>query len=258
MKSEKIEFRNEIVITFKNQLLRYFLKIFFVGVSCVISITTTAQADNREFFEKWKTVESFDVGYGCNWTRSTPGPESLFEINKLKAARIIKDLDSIDFRLIKSKSTKTSANNLVGSMFAVRLDKKGKESLALRIQYPFSKHGACAFIIKATDGSIVDLINNSQFSDLTPNDQVTKWVADTISDCHRRIKKARDLSNLLDCALLIKLSENDVFPSDGLYFNITPDAVVPASVARVYLRNRGKIFAITTFDDEIQIEEVAK
>ena len=143
-------------------------------------------------------------------------------------------------------------------MFDVRLNGKEKKSIALRIKYPFSKHGDCAFIIKASDGSIIDLINNSQFSDLTPSDQVMKWVADTISDCHRRIKKARDLSDALDCALLIKLSENDVFPSDGFYFNITPDAVVPASVARVYLRNRGKIFAITTFGEEIQIEEVEK
>ena len=100
MKSEKTEFRNEIVRIFKNHFLSHFLKIIFVGVSCVISITTTAQADNREFFEKWKTVESFEVGYGCNWTRSTPGPESLFELNKLKAARIIRTSGSADFRLI--------------------------------------------------------------------------------------------------------------------------------------------------------------
>lgn len=257
MQSEKTGFMNEMISVFKYSLGNPFFKMICIGVSCIVLMTTMAHADNRDFFETWRKIEGFDVGYACNWTATTPGPESLFEVKKLKAAEMIADVDSIEFRLIKPTSKERTRINYNGSNFFVKLDKFDGYPISLRILYPFSSDGFCGYIFKSQDGSSIDLLSEAAAPiDEPPSPKIMRWVDREIASCYRKLKRAFNPDVLFDCRRDLEPNSNGLELTDIPSSSVMPEGIIPASVARIYLKQRDKVFSITTYDDKIEIEKV--
>lgn len=257
MQSENTGFMNEMVSTFEYCLRNPFLKIICAGVSCIALMTTMAQADNRDFFETWRKIEGFDVGYACNWNATTPGPESLFEVKKLKAAEFVATSKSAEFRLIRPTSANRTENSYDQSLFDVRLDKGNGAAIALRILYPFSADGYCGFLVKYPDASKINLLRGVGPSfGPPPSRNALRWVNREISACYRQLKRAFDPSILVNCVMDIDPNPKNPHPTEGLRSSVMPEGVVPASVARIYLKNQGTVFSITTYGDKIEVEKV--
>jgi hypothetical protein len=85
-----------------------------------------------------------------------------------------------------------------------------------------------------------------------------KWVGQSIDACHRRLRRAIDPNLLFDCRRSLNPYSTDDEPSEGLRESVMPEGVVPASVARIFIQNRSKTFAVTTYGETIEIRAVGE
>jgi hypothetical protein len=225
---------------------------------CAGLMVKSAHADTEKYFEKWTKSEGFDVGYACNWWKDVPGPESMFQVRKLKSAEILADVDSVEFRMIKPHSAKSTIDSYDGSLFTVRVDREAGSIAAIRVVYSFTRNGSCSFIVKAADSSLIEVLRGSDAPSAAISRKAMKWVGQSIDACHRRLRRAIDPNLLFDCRRSLNPYSTDDEPSEGLRESVMPEGVVPASVARIFIQNRSKTFAVTTYGETIEIRAVGE
>lgn len=215
---------------------------------------TPVHADTGKYFEKWTKSEGFDVGYACNWWKDVPGPESMFEVKKMKSAETLVNSYTSEFRMIKPNTPDTGEEFYEGSNFDIRFDRTSEKVSVIRIIY--SMGGFCGYIVKAEDGSEIQVLRGVNLPFAPPSRKALRWIDRTISECHRRLRRAVDPNLIFDCVVSRDQDPSEGQPTEGLLSSFMPEEVVPASVARVYLENRGKTFAVTTFGDTIELVQI--
>ena len=72
------------------------------------------------------------------------------------------------------------------------------------------------------------------------------------------MRRAVDPNLIFDCVVSRDQDPSEGQPTEGLRSSFMPEEVVPASVARVYLENSGKTFAVTTYGETIEIFAVGE
>lgn len=215
-------------------------------------------AETRTYFEKWSAREGFDIGFACNWWKDVPGPESIFQVSKLKNSEILADIDSFEFRMIKPTTAETATEGYSGSQFSVRVDREAGSIVAVRVVYAFSKNGPCSFVLKATDGSQIEILKGIDAPYETPSTKAERWIEKTIADCHRRLRRAVDQNLVFDCVAPRNPKSDKVEPTDGFRSSIMPEGMVPASVARIYLEKHGNVFAFTVFGESAEVIKIGE
>lgn len=245
-------------------LIRRALSCLFL---LLVVVPTEAVSDVIRFKEKWNFVgfqeewmksNGFSVGRACGWNAEIPPESNIFSVKRRKESQLVADANSIEFRGVKPKIGNDTEGNYFGSNFVIDVDKEAQRVTAVRITQYGTRNGLCSLIIMTSDDSEIELIRGDHAPQAPLSRRILSKVDSEINKCRKELDLAANPQDVFYCTFSRSLPEDAQIPSEGPYELIGPEGVVPAFLARLYLRKGGQDFAVTVFNNLVEIEVLEK